>query len=71
MIVRWLSLAMPSVHQSKGALYDYYHKDFCITRLANGSTERRWVLPMPRAVYRAGGEGAQGRDDRNALQRRF
>ena len=71
MIVRWLSFALPSVHQTKGALYDYQHKDVCITRLANRSTKRGWVLPVPGSVYRAGGEGAQGRDDRNALQRGF
>ena len=71
MIVRWLSLAVPSVHQTKGALYDYHHKDVCITRLANRSTERRWVLPVSGTVYRAGRKGTQGRDDRNALQRGF
>ena len=69
MIVRWLSFVVPSVHQTKGALYDYHHQNVCITRLADGSAERRWVLPVPGSVYRAGGEGAQGRDDRNALQR--
>ena len=31
-------------------------KDVCITRLADGSAERRWVLPVPGSVYRAGGK---------------
>ena len=56
---------------NEGALYDYHHQSVRITRLADGSAERRWVLPVPGSVHRAGGEGAQGRDDRNALQRGF
>lgn len=55
----------------KGVPYDYHYKEVCITRLANRSKKRRWVLPVPRSIYRAGRKGAQGRDDRNALQRRF